>query len=78
MPRTKPYTVIGIRRLKCFRCGNRGHASWQACADERIFRVLCLECDIALNELVLKWMGDPKTDEKMQRYRQKLEAGSDA
>lgn len=74
MPRTKEYTVIGIRRLKCVRCGNRGYASWQACADKRIFRVMCLDCDIELNELVLKWMGDPEWADKMDAYRKEKEA----
>lgn len=70
MPRTTPYTTIGIKRLKCFRCDNKAHASWQVCADDRIYRPMCLQCDIELNELVLKWMGDPLVNEKMMKYRE--------
>lgn len=73
MPRMKPYTEIGIRRKKCFRCGGKGYASWQVCADGRIYRVMCLPCDIELNEMVLKWVGDPQVEEKMRAYREKLE-----
>ena len=70
MARTKPYTEIGIKRLKCARCNNKGYASWQVCADDRIYRPMCLQCDIELNELVLKWMGDPLVEEKMGKYRE--------
>ncbi len=71
--RKKPYTQIGIRRLKCFRCGNRAECSWQACADDRLHRPLCPECDIALNEMVLKWMGFSDWREKMEKYMAKAD-----
>jgi len=28
-----------------------------------------LQCDIALNALVLKWAGDPDADAKMRKYK---------
>jgi hypothetical protein len=70
--RKKPYTAIGIKRCKCVRCGKPAHATWQACADDRLHRPFCLECDIELNELVLKWVGFPDWEEKMKRYKEKL------
>jgi len=68
--RKKPYTAIGIRRLKCFRCGKQAESQWQICADDRIYRPICRECDIALNEMVLKWMGFPDWKEKIEKYKE--------
>jgi hypothetical protein len=69
-PRRKPYTAIGIRRVKCSvrGCRRRGYASWQVCADARVYRALCWQCDIALNRLVLEWAGDRHAHRKMARY----------
>lgn len=76
MPRRTPYTAIGIRRLKCFRagCENRAETQWQICADGRVFRPLCLACDVELNRLVLEWVGFPDAAEKLAAYRERMEA----
>lgn len=68
--RKTPYTEVGIRRVPCYRCGKPASFQWQACADGRLFRPLCLNCDIALNKLVLHWMGDPDADMKITKYKQ--------
>lgn len=67
--RTTPYTESGVRRLNCFRCGGKADSQWQVCADLRTFRPLCVACDIALNALVLKWMGDPQWAKKIAHYK---------
>lgn len=68
--RRQPYTATGVKRLPCVRgCGRKAHASWQACADGGIYRPLCLECDIEINEMVLRWMRDPEWESKMAAYR---------
>lgn len=68
--RRTPYTERGIRRLKCFRagCTNRAEFQWQICADGRVFRPVCLPCDIDLNRLVLEWAGVPDAAEKLAAY----------
>lgn len=55
--RRRPYTDAGVGRLPCFRCGRPALHQWSACSDGNLWRPLCLECDIALNRLVLEWMG---------------------
>lgn len=73
--RRTPYTERGIRRLKCVRyalCGNRARTQWQVCADGRVYRPLCLSCDIELNRLVLEWALDPQAEEKVARYQEKM------
>lgn len=57
--RTTPYTVLGIRRLKCCRCGSPARTQWQVCSDGNQYRPLCLDCDFALNKMVMDWMGLP-------------------
>lgn len=66
--RKEPYTEKGISRAGCVRCGSPAVHQWQVCADGGRFRALCLECDIALNRLVLSWAGDPDAKEKCDRY----------
>ncbi|MBW3630997.1 MAG: hypothetical protein KY464_17120 [Gemmatimonadetes bacterium] len=45
---------------------------WQICADDRVFRPLCLDCDIELNRMVLKWVGFADAAEKLARYVEKV------
>ena len=68
--RKTPYTERGIKRLKCIRCGNPAEHQWQICSDGNQWRPICIECDIALNELVLKWIGFPDWEEKIFSYRE--------
>jgi hypothetical protein len=73
-PRTQPYTAIGIRRVLCVRCGDPAVHQWQVCADGNHHRALCLECDIALNALVLAWANDPNAAAKMISYEARARA----
>lgn len=61
-------TVEQVRRRRCFRCRRQGCAVWTCCADGNRLRVVCLQCDIALNRLVLRWMRDPRAHQKMVAY----------
>jgi len=74
--RKEPYTAIGIGRIPCFRCGKPAVHQWQICADNRLFRPLCQECDDDLNELVLKWMGFDDWEDKLNNYVQKEKGGN--
>ena len=67
--RKTPYTAIGIRRLKCFRCGEQASVQWQVCADNNVFRPLCSKCDVELNRLVLEWMRHPEVEALMAKYK---------
>ena len=69
MARKEPYTEIGIKRLKCFRCGAKAEYQWQICSDENIYRPICGKCDIELNEIVLKWVGFLDWEEKINKYK---------
>jgi hypothetical protein len=69
MVRKTPYTEIGIKRVRCFRCGAPASYQWQICSDNNTYRPICTECDIALNELVLKFMGFSNTEELIDKYK---------
>lgn len=66
--RKEPYTAIGIKRLKCIRCGEQAMFQWQVCSDGNNYRPLCGNCDVALNELVLEWMGHPNASQLITKY----------
>jgi hypothetical protein len=70
--RRKPYTEIGIRRMPCARCGKPSRFQWQICADGRLFRPLCAECDVELNEMVMRWVWGDLREADIARYRQKV------
>lgn len=67
--RRKSYTTIGIRRKQCVRCGAKANATWEICADGNYKRPLCTACDIALNRLVLEWVGHPDVEALMDKYK---------
>lgn len=66
--RLVPYTDKGIKRIPCYRCGCPSEYQWQICADGNQYRGICLQCDIALNRLVLTFMGDKDIEAKMSAY----------
>lgn len=67
--RKTPYTEIGIRRMKCFRCANKAHFQWNICSDNNVFRPICVHCDIELKKMVLKFMGFLDWEEKYEAYK---------
>jgi hypothetical protein len=66
--RKTPYTEIGIGRIKCYRCGEKAEQQWQICSDDNVYRGICNKCDIALNKVVLKFMGFDNWKEKIEKY----------
>jgi NAD-dependent SIR2 family protein deacetylase len=66
--RREPYTVIGISRLRCIRCGAPAKFQWSICADGNNHRPLCLDCDVALNRMVLVWMRHPNAEKLATEY----------
>ena len=69
--RRRPYTDIGIRRMRCFRagCTNRASHQWQICSDGNVYRPVCTPCDVELNRMVLVWAGFEDAEEKLAAYR---------
>jgi hypothetical protein len=75
--RREPYTELGIRRLRCIRCGAPAAFQWQICSDGNNHRPVCASCDVDLNEIVLRWFGHPRADELLNAYvAEKLRAAT--
>lgn len=71
--RRTPYTTKGIRRMRCIRgCGRPGEYQWQICADRNVWRVLCAEHDVELNEMVMRWAFGDKREADIADYRKKV------
>jgi len=70
--RLTPYTKIGIRRKKCIRCGKPAVFQWQICSDHNQYRPICSGCDIELNGMVLKWVGFPDWEERLNAYKKEV------
>lgn len=71
--RTKPYTVAGLRRVPCSRCGAPSRYQWQICSlDHRVFRPLCEGCDVAVNELVVRFVFGTAREAELAAYREKV------
>ena len=70
--RKEPYTEIGVKRLSCFRCGEKANQQWQICADDNLYRPICKSCDIELNKLVLKFMGFKEIDTMIYKYEKTI------
>lgn len=66
--RKKPYTVIGISRVKCFRCEKKASQQWQICANKSLFLPICIDCDIKMNELILEFMKFSNRKSMLKRY----------
>lgn len=75
--RRRPYTELGIRRLPCFRCGQRpARYQWQVCADNGLYRPLCADCDVELNRMVLVWMNYPDAERVAREYEARVARAS--
>lgn len=70
--RKQPYTAIGVRRLKCVRCGAPAVHQWQICSDGNLYRPICMDCDIGLNELAMRYMFGLRRERALSEYRRKL------
>lgn len=70
MGRKKPYTKLGIRRLKCVRCNAQATHQWKVCADG-LYRPICTDCDTLLNRIILMFLfpNDPVgNNNKIKQY----------
>lgn len=70
--RKQPYTELGIKRLKCIRCGDPATRQWQICSDGNNYRPLCDKCDIHLNLHVLVFMRHPNKKQLHKEYVKSL------
>lgn len=68
----EPIPVDEIWDVPCIRCGHPSQCQWAVCANDKRFLPLCIECDIALNRLVMMFLNFDDPDEFIADYRAKL------
>ncbi len=80
MPRFKPYSAIGVNRVPCARCARPSHAQWNVCADKingrTQYRGLCLQCDIGMNELAMRFVFGGTREADIASYAAKASGAS--
>lgn len=78
--RRQPYTEAGITRVHCSRpgCRRRARYQWNVCAAGNVYRAVCPECDVALNDLVLDWADEPEREALIRAYARRLDVDADA
>lgn len=72
--RRRPYTLRGIRRVPCARCGAPSAYQWSACALDNRWCGLCAQCDIALNAFVLRFFRIASAAQLLARYIARVRA----
>lgn len=72
MPRSKPYTQLGIRRVPCTRCGAPSRYQWNICAMENKWHGVCTGCDVELNAMVLQFFGVEDWRNKAADYKERV------
>lgn len=74
MPRRKPYTELGVRRVPCARCGKPSRHQWQICALDNLYHGVCADCDVDLNAMVLQFFQVRGWRDKAAAYADKVRA----
>lgn len=66
----KARTVEQMKRAKCA-CGNRAVHQWSACSNGHRHVAVCLNCDWAVNEMLLAFLRIPHRAKLMAAYRRR-------
>lgn len=73
--RIRPYSQDEIRRAPCAGCGARNSLhQWNCCANDNRWMPVCLDCDVALNEMALAFFRVKGRAALMMRYRRRARA----
>lgn len=68
----EPIPVDRLWDTACCRCGAPCQCQWAICANNKQFFPLCIDCDIALNRLILCFLNVDDPDSFIEDYREKL------
>jgi hypothetical protein len=71
--RIRPYTIEEFRKfVPCAGCGKRSVHQWSCCANYQRKIPVCLDCDIALNEMALAFFRAPGRVKLLANYRRRV------
>jgi hypothetical protein len=70
--RKKPYSCEEMSKgtVKCLGCGKPAIHQWSCCANDHLKMPVCLDCDVALNEMALAFFRVPSRDKLIAKYKQ--------
>jgi NAD-dependent SIR2 family protein deacetylase len=68
---TEPIELDALWGTACVRCGAPSQCQWAICANDGRYLPLCLDCDIALNRVVLAFLN-VEPEEFIEDYCAKL------
>jgi NAD-dependent SIR2 family protein deacetylase len=67
-----PYTRRSIKRAQCVRCGERASDAFTICAAGTHRQLpVCKECDIAINAMIVRFLGFPDAEQMIETYARK-------
>lgn len=66
----KPRTIEQMKRMKC-QCGKPAVHQWSSCANGNRHVAVCLDCDWAINEMLLAFLRLPQRVQLMTAYRRR-------
>lgn len=68
----KPRTNEQMAKMHCQKCGAKPAVhQWSSCANGNRHVAVCLDCDWAVNELLLAFMGIKQRAQLMAAYRRR-------
>lgn len=68
----KARTVEQLRKIRCQQCGKLGAVhQWSSCANGNRYVAVCLDCDFAVNEILLSFLGIKHRPQLMAAYRRR-------
>ena len=72
--RRKPYSAIGISRVRCSKrgCMAPGRFQWQCCALDNRWFALCAEHDVGLNEVACNYLLGRAAGPVIRKYRRRV------
>lgn len=68
----EPISLDQLWEVPCIRCGQPSQCQWNVCANKGLSLSLCLDCDIELNRVVLKFLGFQNPESYLEWYVEKL------
>lgn len=71
-PRRRPYSDDQLKKMPCHVCGKPARFQWNACADGNVWRALCAECDVRLNEIVVRFLDPDGWVLKLKAYCKRI------
>ena len=72
--KSEPIPLDQLWDIPCVHCGANSQCQWVVCANGPDFIPMCIDCDIALNHLILSFLKFENCEDLMKQYKESLVA----